>query len=101
MTMPLLCPVLDIDYYLPDFSKFDCKKLFNNGDYNYKISLDIDDILRDELDEKIDNIKDSNVNSTKNSDELNFMKNNYNFNYLEAIYKSPSNNIWEKYLLYY
>ena len=34
MTMPLLCPVLDIDYYMPDFGKFDRKKLFNPGDYN-------------------------------------------------------------------
>ena len=96
--MPLLCPILDIDYYLPDFGKFDSKKLFNNGDYYYKISLDIDDILRDELDEELDIIKN---NEKKNLSELNFMKNDYNFNYLETIYKSTNNNIWEKYILYY
>ena len=95
MTMPLLCPVLDIDYYMPDFSKFDRKKLFNPGDYNYKISLDIDDILRDELDEQIENDKKTNKDSK--TPELNFKKNNYNFNYLEALYKSSNDKIWEKY----
>ena len=94
MTMPLLCPVLDIDYYMPDFGKFDRKKLFNPGDYNYKISLDIDDILRDELDEQIENDK---KNNKVNTPDLNFKKNNYNFNYLEAIYKSSNDKIWEKY----
>ena len=102
MTMPLLCPILDIGYYMPDFGKFDSKKLFNNGDYNYKISLDIDDILRDELDEKIENEK--NVKKDKASEGntmLDFPKNNYNFNYLESLYRSSHEKVWEKYQLYY
>ncbi len=95
MTMPLLVPILDMEYYLPDFGKFDKNKLFNNGDCNYKISLDIDDILRDELDETIENKKKNKV------DDIKFIKNNYNFNYLESIYKSGNEKIWEKYKLYY
>ena len=102
MTMPLLCPVIDTDYYMPDFGKFDSKKLFNEGDYNYKISLDIDDILRDELDEIIENNKKNKKNATKDKNtELNFVKNNYNFNYLESLYKYSNEKIWEKYVLYY
>ena len=102
MTMPLLCPVLDVDYYMPDFSKFDKKKLFNSGDYNYKINLDIDDILKDELDEKIENEKkNSKTNITKTPSEINTVKNNYNFNYLECLYKYTDEKIWEKYNLFY
>ena len=98
MTMPILYPVLDMDYYLPDFSKFDKNKLFNTGDYNYKISLDIDDILINEFEEQINNNKNKTTNTPV---ELDFMKNNYDFNYLEKIYKSLNNNIWEKYLSFY
>ena len=107
MTMPLLVPILDMDYYLPDFGKFDKKNLFNGGDCNYKISLDIDDILRDEMDETIENNKKNKDNKgnkdnkTNKIDDLNFTKNNYNFNYLESIYKSVNEKIWEKYKLYY
>ena len=103
MTMPLLCPVLDINYYMPDFSKFDSKKLFNNGDYNYKINLDIDDILKDELDETIENHKNNNIinNDIDKLNEINLIKNNYNFNYLECLYKSSNDKIWEKYSLHF
>ena len=102
MTMPLLCPVLDVDYYMPDFSKFDKKKLFNDGDYNYKINLDIDDILKDELDEKIENEKkNSKSNTNKPPKEIISVKNNYKFNYLECLYKYSDEKIWEKYQSYY
>ena len=102
MTMPLLIPVLDMDYYLPDFGKFDKNKLFNKGDYNYKICLDIDDILRDDIEEQIEDMKNKNKdNKMNNKNELNFYKNNYNFNYLESLYKSANEKIWEKYKLYY
>ena len=102
MTMPLLTPILDMDYYLPDFSKFDKKNLFNNKNYDYKISLDIDDILRDDLDEIIEKEKNSNdTNDNKQKENIIFIKNNYNFNYLENIYKTISDKIWEKYISYY
>ena len=102
MTMPLLCPVLDVDYYMPDFGKFDKKKLFNDGDYNYKINLDIDDILKDELDEKIENEKkNSKANTNKPPKEIISVKNNYKFNYLECLYKYSDEKIWEKYQSYY
>ena len=99
MTMPLLCPVLDMDYYLPDFSKFDKNNLFNIKNYDYKISLDIDDILRDDLDELIEQEK--NNENNKKEKQINFNKSNFGFNYLESIYKTISDKIWEKYLSYY
>ena len=91
MTMPLLCPVLDINYYLPDFSKFDKKKLFNKKNYDYKISLDIDDILRNEYSE----------NKELDKDIKNKIINLENCNYLERLFKTTNEKIWEKYLLYY
>ena len=93
MTMPLLCTVLDIDYYFPDFSKFDKNKLFNKNNYDYKISLDIDDILRNEFDDNIEMDKDKN--------NKNKIINLNNSNYLENIYKTIHEKIWEKYLSYY
>ena len=65
MVMPLLCPVLDMDYYLPDFSKFDIRKLFNKNSHSYKISLDIDDSLRDGLDEIVEKELNSQNNDKK------------------------------------
>ena len=98
--MPLLCPVLDMDYYLPDFSKFDKRKLFNKNSHSYKISLDIDDILRDGLDEIVEKELNS-QNNDKKDIIIESIKNNYNFNYLECLYKINSDQIWEKYLSFY
>ena len=46
MTKVILSPILDINYYLPQFSKFDKKKLFNKDDYKYSISLNVEEILK-------------------------------------------------------
>ena len=44
---PLLVPILDIDYYLPHFSGFNKKDLFNKSNENYtKLIMDIDKILK-------------------------------------------------------
>ena len=88
MTQPLLAPILDIDYYLPVFKKFDKNKLFNKNNYNYRINLDIDDILKEEIKEK--------------EKKLNrYKKNQYGFNYLECLYKLPYQDLWEQYKYYH
>ena len=46
MTKVLLTPILDIDYYLPCFAKFNKNKLFNKDDYKYKVCLDVEEILQ-------------------------------------------------------
>ena len=53
---PLLTPIIDIDYYLPKFTKFDSKNLFktNENNLNYRISLNVDDILKEDQEFKID-----------------------------------------------
>ena len=52
MIKPILVPILDIDYYLPEYSKFQKDKLFNvKNEYKYKINMDID-ILFEEEEEK-------------------------------------------------
>ena len=50
---PILSPILDISYYLPEFSGFKVQNLFNapkkdekNKKTNFKLSMDIDRILR-------------------------------------------------------
>ena len=127
MVKPLFSPVLDIDYYLPNFSKFDKKKLFNKDNYEYNLKLDIDEILGDENlnvdieeskineEENENNNKESNNASTgrksrisintyynKFNEGKNFhgIKNCYGFNYLECLYKLNYEDIWELYNTY-
>lgn len=47
---PILMNILDIDYYLPKFTKFDSSNLFLENDYNleYRIVLNVDEIVEDE-----------------------------------------------------
>ena len=88
MTKILLTPILDIDYYLPDFKSFDKKKLFNVDDHKYMIKLNIDEILKlDEInliDEKLenDNIKENiikkegNKNGIKTDEKIKIIRDN-------------------------
>ena len=100
MTKIILTPILDVEYYLPKFSKFDKNKLFNEGDYKYKINLDIDSIFDYEEDKK--EIKEINENKIVNElDDLQFDRNYYGFNYLECIYKLAYRGLWKKYKNYY
>ena len=48
MSRPILVPILDMDHYIPNFTKYDKTQLFNNNDknINYKINLNIENILR-------------------------------------------------------
>ena len=78
MFKPLLSPILDIKYYLPDFSQFDRSNLFNNENHKYYINLNINEILGN--------------NNSKNQHHKNNQfivnSNNYNdFNYLKSLYK--------------
>ena len=57
MTKVILTPILDIDYYLPKFSKFNKNKLFNKDDFKYVISLNVEEIL---------NISENNKNEEEN-----------------------------------
>ena len=100
MIKPLLVPILDIEYYTPPFKKFDKTKLFNTNNYNYKINLDIDDILINETDENLEKIKKENKNldeiKTDNEDFVK-IKNKNGFNYLECLYKLTYTDLWDKY----
>ena len=87
MTQILMKPILDIEYYLPNFKKFDKNKLFNDKNYSYQINLDIDDILLDETQLQNDN----------ENDTLKITKNSNGFNYLECIYKYSYEGLWDKY----
>ena len=87
MSKILLSPILDLNYYLPKFSKFDISKLFNKDNVNYNIIMDVDLILeRDSL--------------RKYSEQNYFDINNFTFNYLAILYKYQySNSIWDSYYL--
>ena len=94
MIKPILTPVLDINYYLPNFKSFEKEKLFNKKNYKYSINLDIDEILKEE--KTINN----SINITNNK-SLNTLKNIYGFNYLECLYKLHDKEIWDYYKLFY
>ena len=86
---PILVPILDISYYLPEFSGFDTKNLFrieknNEKKKNYVINLDIDKVLK---------IHDQNTQD--NSKEK---KESNKDNYLGNIYKKSNKILYEKYL---
>ena len=99
MIKPLLSPVLDVNYYLPNFKKFNKNNLFYENNYDYNINLDIDDILGDDIITEDDGR--SSI-SSENSDisELKYIRNNYGFNYLECLYKLNYTGLWEKYNLF-
>ncbi len=79
---PILVPIIDISYYLPEFSAFNPKNLFkdenNNKGNKFKLNLDIDKILK---------TNDQNVQDTTNSTTKEKEDNNEE-NYLLSIYKS-------------
>ena len=77
----LLKPILDIEYELPNFKKFDNKNLFQETKLLYKINLDIDDVLNVQKKLRIKGIKSKG-------------------NFIESIYKYTYSQLWEKYELY-
>ena len=56
MIKPILVPILDINYYLPEYSKFQKDKLFNvKNEYKYKINMDIDTLFGEEEEKEPEN----------------------------------------------
>ena len=86
---PILVPILDISYYLPEFSGFDPKTLFkkdNNAKSKYIVNLDIDKTLK---------AYDQGTQDANNKEKGKF---NNEENYLGAIYKKSNIVLYEKYL---
>ena len=78
---PILVPILDINYYLPDFSNFDKNNLFKKTEEESNISLNID----------IDKILKSNEsNKLKNISESFLLESDIQENYLRKIYTKSS-----------
>ena len=69
---PLLVPILDIFYYLPQFSSFNKKGFFNNEPKKI-INLDLDIILKNEN----SNEQEMSENINNNSENDNFLRNIY------------------------
>ena len=70
----IIVPILDISYYLPEFSGFDKNLLFNNINnlkkIDYNISLDIDKILKNSEQNK-------NNDKINNNNEKKILEENY------------------------
>ena len=84
---PILVPILDLSYYLPEFSGFDPKNLFkkdNNTKNKFNINLDIDKILKTYDQSSQDNTKEKGKKDVEN--------------YLGGIYKKSNIVLYEKYL---
>ena len=104
---PLLSPILDINYYLPEFTQFNKEKLFhnnansngqNNDKFNYDLILDFDKLLK--------------LATKNNKNDFNKIKNNdikenikrvsgllqkpeeNKINYIEYLYK-PNSRLYE------
>ena len=104
---PLLVPILDIEYYLPQFTGFDTKNFFNKEPKKI-INLDIDKILKSENSKNAENDKIESENNNflrdiymksnekiaeklkKISDNLDFGKEEEEYNLIED--KSNKNN---------
>ena len=83
---PILTPILDISYYLPEFSGFKVNLLFNPSKKNenkktnnFKLSMDIDKILRSsEINQgNMNNIKE-NLDGEKSQRKENYQRDIYN-----------------------
>ena len=83
---PILEPIIDISYYLPEFTGFDPTTLFLPDKENniYKLNLDIDKILKISEPNIQDSISDINIDKEEN--------------YLVNIYKKSNMKLYEKLL---
>ena len=73
---PVLEPILDISYYLPAFSEFNPETLFNplkNQKTKFKLTMDIDKILKSSEQSNIKEIK----NKLEGKNDENFLRNIY------------------------
>ena len=89
---PVLVPIIDISYYLPEFSGFNPKNLFKNDNNKsiFKLNLDIDKVLKSyEI-----NVQDSSISSLNPNKEKEENKENY----LLSIYKKSNPVLYEKLL---
>ena len=89
---PILVPIIDISYYLPEFSGFDIKNLFKNekngnNQNKFKLNLDIDKVL-----------KSSEHNVQETSATPGKEKEAEEENYLLSIYKKSNPILYEKLL---
>jgi hypothetical protein len=94
LSRPILIPILDLDHYLPKFSRFDKSLLFNKNDKNanYRVNLDIEDILRpgsDSLSTKPSNMEV--LSAIRKKDEFTI------HNFLYDIFKLNNPTIWKGY----
>ena len=84
---PILKPIIDFSYYLPEFSGFDPKQLFfqDSKDNIFKLNMDIDKILKESENNNKENIfNDDNINLEEN--------------YLVNIYKNSNQELYKKLL---
>ena len=115
---PILVPILDMSYYLPNFTGFDVKFLFNHENKKI-INLDIDQILKladsqnlnniskdkkniimDNEDNSIinDNINKESENKINNEDNNNINNEEVGYNYLRNIYIKSNPEVAEELL---
>ena len=90
---PILVPILDISYYLPEFSGFNwVKNLFKDGNYEneknkFKLNLDIDKVLKTYDQNVQDTISETSKEKEENDE-----------NYLITIYKKSNPVLYQKLL---
>ena len=88
---PILVPILDMSYYLPNFTGFDVKILFNHENKKI-INLDIDQILKLDDSQNLDDISKDKKNII-DADDNNIINDNNNIKENENNIIIESNNI--------
>jgi len=94
LSRPILSPLLDLNYYVPKFTKFNLENLFIKNDKNAElyVNLDIEEILNKK------NEKSSECNMYKGFTRFNsVVEPELKFNYLREIYKLNHPIIWNSY----
>ena len=103
LAQPILMNILDIDYYLPKFTKFDSSHLFieNENNLEYRIVLNVDEIVGEETEETkskkyalIKQNPDQPTNSVRNVFDYNLKFSNHNFIY--DIYRYANFSVWKE-----
>ena len=89
---PILVPILDLSYYLPNFTGFDVKCLFNHENKQI-INLDIDQILKLADSQNLNNISKGKNNIIIDNEDNNIINDNNNKESENNIINEDNNNI--------
>ena len=85
LSRPLLIPILDIDYYIPEFTNFKTEKMFTQISSN-KINLDIDDMLQNKGSSFVNDLNTHGYINDSETNDMNYL-NHIDYKTNKKLYK--------------